>query len=127
MNQELEQFTEDQKEPTEEQKLKDWEARKAWDEHLRTQAKEEVIFEKMGLPPALIKAHWDNPFDYALKLRSGEIIRFSGCVIHQSGWVTLQFEETYGEQIKELPFSFDRGMEIRISDIVWCADAPNGS
>jgi hypothetical protein len=25
------------------------------------------------------------------------------------------------------PFIFDRGLDVRLSEIVWCADAPNGS
>jgi len=39
-------------------------------------------------PGSLIKASID-PFDYALRLRTGELVRFSDCVFHGE-WVTLR-------------------------------------
>jgi hypothetical protein len=84
-------------------------------------------------PPSLLKAAEDC-FDYALRLSSGEIIRFRSAKIH-GYYVTL-----YGgtgeydsrslaecEQPSLMPFIFDRGLDVRVSDIVWCADAPSGS
>lgn len=82
------------------------------------------------MPYALIKALYD-PFDYVLKLRTGEIIRFHTAEIHGE-WVILFSEGGSATNERNnfsryLPFSCPRGVEVRISDIVWCADAPDGS
>jgi hypothetical protein len=74
-------------------------------------------------PESLIKAHGDT-FDYKLRLRSGETISFTNARIcgdyaHLSG---IDKERSIG-----LEHVFDRGIEVRVSDIVWCADAPDGS
>src|SRR6516164_3065130 len=76
-------------------------------------------------PPSLLKAASDF-FDYALRLSSGEIIRFRSADIH-GDYVTL-----YGGdgshcsgsladcgQDPALPFIFDRGLDVRLSEIVW--------
>lgn len=68
---------------------------------------------------ALIKATQDC-FDYALKLRTGDIISFSEAKIIAPEWVHLS-------GCSGLPFMADRGVDVRISDIVWVMDAPNGS
>lgn len=71
-------------------------------------------------PPSLIKACVD-PLDYALKLRTGEVIRFEVAAINGGGeWVTLT-------NCSGLEHECPRGVDVRISDIVWCADAPDGS
>jgi hypothetical protein len=74
-------------------------------------------------PPSLIKASLDE-YDYACRLVTGEIIRFTSAAIH-GDYVTLGVNTE--EQERPLPFTFDRGIDVRIKDIVWCADAPNGS
>lgn len=74
-------------------------------------------------PPSLIKACSDQPFDYAMLLRTGQVIRFEGAEIH-GAYATLTLD---CETQARLPFPFPRGLDVRISDIVWCADAPNGS
>lgn len=65
---------------------------------------------------------------------TGEIIRFRSAKIH-GDYVTL-----YGgsgeydsqcladcDQPLSLPFIFDRGLDVGLNEIVWCADAPQGS
>lgn len=79
------------------------------------------------LPASLIKACCD-PFDYALRLRTGEIIRFEsarvvGAYAHLTGQGSVAGEATFDG----LMFPFPRGMDVRLDDIVWCADAPEGS
>jgi hypothetical protein len=74
-------------------------------------------------PRSLLKATCDE-FDYALRLSSGEIIRFRSAEIH-GDYVRLSDVEKGDEQ--PLPFIFDRGIDVRLSAIIWCADAPNGS
>lgn len=77
--------------------------------------------------PALEKACSDS-FDYALKLRTGEVIRFEYARIIDRDWVHLTLmsreDQPTGFQV---PYPADRGMDIRISDIVWVMDAPLGS
>jgi hypothetical protein len=78
-------------------------------------------------PPALIKAVGD-PFDYALRLVTGEIFRFTSATIHGE-YVTLEgFGGSTGETLpQKMAYPFPRGLDVRVSAIVWCADAPEGS
>lgn len=83
-------------------------------------------------PLSLLKATAD-PFDYALRLRTGEEIRFSTAEIHGDyvtigGMVEKDGERPLdAEQNPKLQHRFYRGLDIRVQDIVWCADAPDGS
>ena len=78
------------------------------------------------LPHSLIKATYDS-FDYAMKLRTGEVIRFREAKIH-GAFVTLNIDQNGGTDKRHYnDFSFERGLDVRLSDIVWCADAPDGS
>jgi hypothetical protein len=77
---------------------------------------------------ALAKACVDDCFDYALKLRTGEVIRFSGARVISPGWVHLKIAEVeFQPDEQALPFRADRGVDVRIADIVWVMDAPEGS
>jgi len=80
---------------------------------------------------ALAKACYDE-FDYALRLRTGEVIRFRFATYLGDGWVHLDLEGC--EQSDHYPLAFsklargvDRGVDVRLSDIVWVMDAPEGS
>ena len=76
---------------------------------------------------ALAKACVDH-FDYALKLRTGEVIRFTDAKIIRPGWIHLDVTPLYGcPESNGLPFPADRGVDVRIADIVWVMDAPEGS
>jgi hypothetical protein len=77
----------------------------------------------------LLKACQDC-FDYALKLSTGEIIRFSQAEIHGDYATLLGSPEdntSLDGKKQGLPFVFDRGLDVRIANIIWCADAPEGS
>ena len=81
-------------------------------------------------PPALFKATIDRPFDYALGLRDGRVIRFEGAVIH-GDFVTLYGPDT-GNDENPIDKAFcgfpcPRGIDIRCDEIIWVADAPEGS
>lgn len=82
----------------------------------------------LELPPSLLKACGD-PFAYALGLKSGTVIEF--CEARITGrWVKLEGVMTGGEcPFDKLIFGhrFYRGLEVRLEDIAWCADAPDGS
>jgi len=90
----------------------------------------------LTVPPSLLKAAFDKCFDYALGLRSGHVIRFDGCQFHGQ-WVTVtlmdpNLEDWTGTDGVRAPvlgtrYTFDRGVDVRLDEIVWCADAPQGS
>lgn len=77
---------------------------------------------------ALAKSLMD-PFDYALKLRTGEIVRYHKARLINDQWIHLEikgFEDN--EPHKDgLPYPAERGVDVRLEDIVWVMDAPSGS
>ena len=89
-----------------------------------------------GWPPALVKAV-DDPFDYAIGLKDGTVIFFEYAIScggnHE--WVTLRFQRIHdGTPAYQRSFNKthgiggnDRGLQVRVSEIVWAADAPYGS
>jgi hypothetical protein len=86
---------------------------------------------RVRYPESLLKACID-PFDYACGLRTGEVIVFQ--TAHLRGeYVTLTIYPTESEPFRphaihrRLPYPCPRGVDVRVADIVWCADAPWGS
>jgi hypothetical protein len=93
----------------------------------------EELDERRGVPHPLSKALCD-PFDYALGLRDGTVIRFHYADAFKGGWVRINVGQIYDggfvndkEHRTVGDWSFDRGLYVRVSDIVWIADAPQGS
>ncbi len=86
---------------------------------------------KSKYPPALLKATCD-PFSYALGLRDGTVVDFKSAEIHGE-WVTIKGESDHTYESDESDESgwkrhlCPRGVDIRLSEIMWVADAPNGS
>lgn len=96
-----------------------------------------------GYPPALAKACCDS-FDYALGLKTGQIIYFDEAEPRGRRWVHLDGVKSYGH-IKPNADArdegwvtgrdgkryegalFDRGVDVAIDAIAWVADAPHGS
>ena len=76
-------------------------------------------------PWPLLKAMYD-PFDYALGLANGLIIRFSECVI-EGPWITLRLSGEQPAGSPPLPFPCARGVTLHLDQILWVADAPEGS
>ena len=76
---------------------------------------------------ALAKACQDS-FDYAMKLRTGEVINFSFARVLNKEWVHL-YIKPMDEQPREnrIAYPADRGVDVRLADIVWVMDAPLGS
>lgn len=94
---------------------------------------------EFGYPPALAKACWDS-FDYALMLRSGTVIYFREARPVSAAWVTLNVIHAVMPASKFRPdvypepmfcrgdeTVFPRGLDVRVDDIAWVADAPHGS
>lgn len=77
---------------------------------------------------ALAKACQDNPFDYAMKLRTGEVIAFSGAKVLNREWVHLDVKPMDDQpEENRIAYPAERGVDVRLSDIVWVMDAPLGS
>ncbi len=77
-------------------------------------------------PPALAKACGD-PFQYAMKLSTGELIFFESAEPHSFDWVLIKPpDDPIDKNNRDIPLC-DRGLYVRVSSIVWVADAPNGS
>lgn len=78
-------------------------------------------------PASLLKAAID-PFTYALKLRTGQVWYFEDAEIHGGDYVHLTGVTSDPNDLDaEAAHVFERGVDVRVSDIVWCADAPDGS
>ena len=76
---------------------------------------------------ALAKACQD-PFDYAMKLRTGEVIDFSFAKVLNKEWVHLEIKPMDEQpEANRIAYPADRGVDVRLSDIVWVMDAPRGS
>jgi hypothetical protein len=77
---------------------------------------------------ALAKACTDCSFDYAVRLRTGDIIRFVGAEIINSEWIHLDLGNCLNQPTSNrLAYPAERGIDVRIADIVWVMDAPEGS
>ena len=81
-----------------------------------------------GIPKdgALAKSCEDQPFDYMLRLRTGETLRYAGATRLGNGWVHLDLKCFYGQVPGQLPSKGERGIDIKLDDIVWVMDAPEG-
>lgn len=95
----------------------------------------------LGWPPWLAKAAGD-PFMYAIGLRTGLTLTFTEAerIDGAPTWVRLRgvaqytfpFSKTIGVddaplRVHEAPYTFARGLEVRLTDILWVADAPFGT
>jgi hypothetical protein len=76
------------------------------------------------LPPSLQRALVETG-DYALRLRTGEVVRFTRAERHGS-FVALfaPAGPPPTAQASESMAAFPHGLEVRVSDIVWCARGP---
>jgi hypothetical protein len=83
-----------------------------------------------GWPDALIKATEDQ-FGYMARLRTGEVVAFEGATYISDEWVRLEnhhyvFKVSSETHLPKSP-NFDRGIEVRVDNIMWVADGPYGS
>ena len=77
-------------------------------------------------PRTLLKATADE-FCYAVGLSNGAVIVFHSMMI-QGDWAILTgVSETTILKGGHIVPIFDRGIDVRLSDIIWVADAPYGS
>jgi hypothetical protein len=78
-----------------------------------------------GWPPVLQKAVYD-PYDYYLVTRSGLSFWFSKASYLNPRWVLLEEVKAAGDQLNlrwgGVQFGFERGVELRVSEIVFVAD-----
>ena len=67
----------------------------------------------------------DDCSEYALKLRSGDVIRFTGAYVISPEWIHLDvMPMRYQPEDNRLPFESHRGIDVRIADIVWVMSVP---
>jgi hypothetical protein len=80
------------------------------------------------MPPAVETAIQDKPFFYALGLKDGTILEFTGAeYLGDTGWVKLESVKAVSGPMSQQKFTLDRGLEVAIEDILWATDAPHGS
>jgi len=81
-----------------------------------------------NLPHPLAKAIEDPAFNYLVVLRNGTAIECEGITEGRRGWVCL-LSPHKPDKDRGLLWGccFERGLEVRVSDIMACADAPHGS
>lgn len=92
------------------------------------------VLKSAGWPDALIKATFDS-FEYALMLKTGAVLYFTDATpICDGSWVALTLDrvhcevpDTWSSSSVCVPPFFERGIEVRVSEIVWVADCPYGS
>lgn len=85
------------------------------------------IIEVLAGSEALAKA-CEDPFDYAMRLRTGEVIAFSSAQMLNEEWVHIDLKPLNEQPLENrIAYPADRGMDVRLSDIVWVMDAPEGS
>ena len=79
------------------------------------------------LPPSLERALVETA-EYALRLRTGELVRFARAE-RRGAFVVLYAAEVpdAGPSAAESLAAFPHGLEVRISDIVWCARGPTSA
>lgn len=85
------------------------------------------------VPPSLYKAARDE-FDYACNVKGVGTIQFCRAEFHGQ-WVRL-FGNAFVANEREFlrdsranlgNYPHPRGVDVRLTDIIWCSDAPNGS
>src|SRR5262245_56753945 len=78
--------------------------------------------------PMLSKA-FSDPFNYAMGLTNGRIIRFEQAKYCGYEWVLLTGITTFDFDPPDTYIGFlcPRGVQIRLKEIIWVADAPEGS
>lgn len=86
-----------------------------------------IEMDRQGWPPALIKAAQDT-FRYHCGLRGGRMLCFEMAELLPNGWVRLEVspsEMGIGDtHLRECDDAhLNRGVEIRVSEIVWVADS----
>jgi len=79
--------------------------------------------------PLSLKDALRTPSDYAMGLQEGTVIRFTEAFLCGE-WAHLQVKYSDGVTTKNEAsdsFNFRRGIDVRLSDIVWCCDEPESS
>lgn len=86
--------------------------------------KESKLVEEIVGSLALAKACID-PFNYALRLRTGEVICFEYAKLINSEWVHLVIKRMEDQpKLDRIAYPAARGVDVRLSDIVWVMDSP---
>lgn len=86
------------------------------------QAREFSLIERLNLPPVLVKSFYDS-YAYLLETKSGRQFRYESASLINEEWVHISISPYYmDERLADAGFG-DRGVDVRISEIAWIADA----
>lgn len=81
---------------------------------------------------SLDKSRCDD-FSYAMQLSTGMIVRFTSSTLSENGeWLHIRGVRVMEDLLKLWdygyePREFSRGMDVRVNQIVWSSDCPEGS
>jgi len=93
---------------------------------------EQQLIREWGYSPHLAKACVD-PFDYAIALVDGTVWRVHEVVALSKDWIRIEGKEFcehkhWGDtKAQEPEYPFPRGVDVQVRNIIWVADAPQGS
>jgi hypothetical protein len=77
--------------------------------------------ENAEVPETVLSKSGRDPFSYALKLRTGEVFHFVSSTQLDKEWLHLHDVKVH----HGVDMISDRGIDVRISDIVWMVDDPS--
>src|SRR5919204_5260147 len=86
----------------------------------------EHLADDPDLPPSLARALVE-PAEYALRLRTGEVVHFTRAERHGPFVVLYAPSGPPDPRLADAMAAFPHGLEVRISDIVWSARGPSPS
>ena len=87
-------------------------------------AQPEQRLDDPDLPPSLTRA-LSVEADYALRLRTGEVVHFTRAERYGAFVVLYAPGAPPDPRLPDAAPAFPHGLEVRISDVVWCARAPS--
>jgi hypothetical protein len=73
----------------------------------------------------MLRKACNDSFQYALQLRDGTVFEFEEADPIDDEWVRISGISMAPNTFHK--FTFARGLDVRVSEIVWVADAPHGS
>jgi len=109
-------------------RIQEWRCRRRYRSTDRAEQRELTRLRDLGWPDNLSRATWDTWF-FAARLRTGEVVPFTHAEVEGNGetvrliGVAHTKSDADGRPPGELsPDWFERGLSVRVADIVWVAD-----
>lgn len=83
-------------------------------------------FNKSFLGSGVLAKSILDAFDYRIKLKTGDVIRYEQANIIGEDWIHLVNAYIETETTSSIAGKLPRGIDVRISEIVFAVDAPFG-